>query len=105
MTEKPWYGGGGGSGDLLDLAGLDGNLDGQNAGLADLDGQNGGLANLVGRNGDLAVTDGQNGGRAELDGQNNDLADAHGGKVWLSLRVKMITLMMKMFSDGLNQLS
>ena len=68
LTEKPWYGGGGGSGDLLDLAGLDGYLDGHNAGLAD----------LVGQNGDLADLDGQNGGRAELDGQNNDLADAHG---------------------------
>ena len=53
----------------------------------------------------LADLEGQNGGRAELDGQNNDRADAHGEKVWLSLMVKMITLMMKMFSDGLNQLS
>ena len=50
LTEKPWYGGGGGSGDLLDLAGLDGNLDGHNAGLADLVGQNRDLADLDDQN-------------------------------------------------------
>ena len=49
-NKKPWYGGGGGSGDLLDLAGLDGNLDGHNAGLADLVGQNGDLVDLAGQN-------------------------------------------------------
>ena len=45
MTKQPWYGGGSGSGDLLDLVGLDGNLDGQivvgvNNDLTGLDGQN-----------------------------------------------------------------
>ena len=50
LTKKPWYGRGGGSGDLLDRAGLDGNLDGQNAGLADLVGQNDDLADLDGQN-------------------------------------------------------
>ena len=60
MTKQPWYGGGG-SGDLLDLVGVNDDLSG-------LDGQDGSLSDLVGVNKDLTGLDGQNYNR---DDENN----------------------------------